>query len=111
MQNELDLPDEMVREGLALRRLTADEEVWPALQRLLRDMNAGAISLWESDDKDGKYGKKWLRGYRQCLVDLAARIEEKAKLSENHVEAKKLTADAARSMVDEGMGAGDIAIA
>lgn len=110
MLNELDLPDAMVQDGLALARLMEDERTWPVLERLFAKLNEDAIGQW-TDDEDGKHGKKWLRGYRDCLVDIRRRIEETARLSVNHVEAKKQAEAVKAIRLDEGIGAGDMAVA
>lgn len=107
METEFDLPDEQVQDGLAFARLMADERVWPALQRLLAKLKEDAIVQF-TDEREGAT-KKWLKGYRQCLDDLQARMVDSTNLATNHVENKKLVSDAARSMADEGMGVGDIA--
>lgn len=110
MTNELDLPPELVADGLALGALTADAKAWPALVRLLDRMNAAAITTWENDKTDD-YSKKWLRGYRQALGDLQQRITEMAKDATAHTTAKELTEVAGKTLVDEGFGSGDVAIA
>jgi CHASE3 domain sensor protein len=109
MVNELDLTDDQVKDGLALYALTQDEKVWPALQRVLKQMHDDAIAQWLSDEKGGK---KLMKGYRQCLSDIQSRIAERAQEALAHVENKKMLTDAERSMVDDGgKGVGEMAIA
>jgi hypothetical protein len=110
MLSELDLTDEMVQDGLAFGRLLEDDRTWPAIKRLLAKLNEDAIALWEADESDA-YSKKWLRGYRQALTDVALRVEEKSQRAQNHVLAARETAKRERALSDDGMGSGDLAIA
>ena len=110
MLNELDLPDELVKDGLAFGHLMDDERTWGAFIRLLAQFNADAISRWEADDSD-RYSKKWLRGYREALNDMSMRIAQRAEDAKAHVKAKVEGERLARVVADDGKGSGDLAIA
>ena len=109
MLNELELDEDTVKDGLALYRIMDDERQWKSFTDLLSKLNADAISAWEGDD-EGKYPKKWLRGYRQALSDVRARIEQRANDAATFVEAKREGEKQIREMADTGSGAGDLAL-
>ena len=110
MLNELELTDDMVQEGLAFAKLMEDERQWNALTSLLRRLNEDAIARWSEGDGD-KYTKKWLRGYREALMDITARIVQQANDSAAYVEAKREGERQIRLSPDNGSGTGDLAIA
>jgi len=110
MLSENELSDEMFKDGRACAELMADERLWPAVLRLLKAMNEDAISRWEADKTD-EYSKKWLRGYREALGDVSLRIVESSQRAATHLAAVKDAELVTRSMSDDGMGSGDLAIA
>lgn len=110
MQNELELSDESVQDGLAFARLMEDERLYGAFIRMLAQFNADAISKFEQDD-DGKYTKKWLRGYREALNDMSMRIMQKAQDSAAFVQAKREGEKQIKAISDDGRGSGNLAIA
>ena len=109
MLNEHELTPEMVEDGIAMRRLMSDERQWAALSRILAKMNADAISRWERDES-GSYSKKWLRGYREAATDLSVIIESTALNAESHVHAAVEAEKVTRSIAEDGLGSGDLAI-
>lgn len=108
MQSEYELTDEQVQDGLAFARMVADDKLWPALQRLTARLNADAIAKWEADTTDA-FSKKWLRGYREAIGEFLPRVADQARDAQNHLavarEVEKVLP------VQEGLGAGDLAIA
>jgi len=111
MLSENELTDEMVRDGLAFAELLKDERLWPAVKRLLTKLNEDAISRWEADKgPEREYSRKWLRGYREALGDVTLRIVDTSNLAANHLTAAKEAEAVTRSVPDDGMGSGDLAI-
>ncbi len=108
MLNEQMTP-EMLADTLALERLTKDPELWGAIQRLFRRTNDDLISKWSADEEK-KISRQYVKGGRDVLAMLHENIERSAALSVEYKETEKEARNSLRSIAEDGMGSGDLAI-
>ena len=100
---------EAKRDCFLFAKLTADVEIWPALQRLVKRLHDDAITEWEMD-KTGDKSKKWLAGSRNMAQQFIRAIEETAKDAQTVAEEEKHAQVVVKSHSEDGVGSGDLAI-
>jgi hypothetical protein len=98
------------KDGRAFRRLREDEDIMPALERLLRRLDDDLIQGW-TDDETGQKTKKWLKGARESLRAVIPAMDEMVRNAEDVIAERKELEETARSKADDGLGSGDLAIA
>lgn len=104
MQTEL--TPEQLQDGLAFAKLMEDEKTWPALQRLIRKLHDDCITRWEKED----LSKKWLAGSREMAGAFIPALTQLALDAQGQIDGEK-ESRTAHPLPEEGLGAGDLAIA
>lgn len=95
-----------IADGIAFRRLMEDENVWPALERLIKHMRDDAMATFAQEDS---LSRKWLKGVLDTCDLLLANVKLMVSDSQRAIDEEKELEMASRSRAEDGAGAGDFA--
>ena len=84
----------------------ADEELWPALQRLVRRMRDDVTDKFR---RDKNLGREWLDAGIDALAQVIPNVEQTALDAAAALEEERQAREVARSVAEDGVGSGDFA--
>ena len=95
-----------VVDGLAFKRLAEDEELWPAMHRLVSELRHDATAQFASNSN---LKRAWLTGVLHACDLFLANMTQTAQDAQTTLEQEKQARELARSGADDGIGSGDFA--
>lgn len=84
----------------------ADEELWPALQRLVKRIREDATETFAGDPN---LKRAWLKGALDSCGFFLANIAQTAEDAQKTLEEERQAREVARSVAEDGVGSGDFA--